>query len=217
METRIVEGVVHGIPLKFKDLKASGTADCVFTELIRNDYGLEGIQLSPGDTVIDIGANIGMFSIYVKKKFGCRVIAFEPVPLNYQHFLENIELNGLSVSDFELHNIAITDVEGGTIEIGTPDYNTGGSSAFHKCDIVSVCKTETLHKYIDSTCKYLKIDTEGGEYAIIPSILYELNRFRYLGIEYHKFTAEHSPILLHEEIKRHYLGTIFSENISKYK
>jgi hypothetical protein len=122
METRIVEGVVYNIPLAFKDLKASGTADCVFTELIRNDYGLEEIKLSPNDTVIDIGANIGMFSIYVKKKFGCRVIAFEPVPINFEHFKENILLNGLELSDFELHNTAITDVEGGVIYIGTPEY-----------------------------------------------------------------------------------------------
>lgn len=216
METRIVEGVVYNIPLAFKDLKASGTADCVFTELIRNDYGLEKIKLSPSDTVIDIGANIGMFSIYVKKKFGCRVIAFEPVPINFEHFKENILLNGLELSDFELHNTAITDVEDGVIYIGTPEYNTGGSSIYHKCDIQNACKTETLHKYIDDTCKYLKIDTEGGEYSIIPSILGELNKFDYLGIEFHKFTSEHSPVDLYKTIEANFNGTIFSENISKY-
>jgi len=217
METRIVEGMVYGIPLMFKDLKASGTADCVFAELVRNDYGLEGIELSPNDTVIDIGANIGMFSIYVKKKFGCRVIAFEPVPLNFEHFKENILLNGLELSDFELHNIAITDIEGGVVYIGTPEYNTGGSSIYHKCDIQNACKTEILHKYIDNTCKYLKIDTEGGEYSIIPSILGELNKFKYLGIEFHKFTHEHSPIDLYNSIEANFNGTIFSENISKFK
>lgn len=216
METRLVKGVVNGISLKFKDLKSSGTTDCVFIELQRNDYGLENIQLKSDDIVIDIGANIGMFSIYVKKKFGCKVIAFEPVPLNFKHFKENILLNGLQLSDFQLHNVAITDVENGEIEIGTPEYNTGGSSVFHKCNIISKCKTETLHKYITPNCKYLKVDVEGGEYVIIPNIINELNSFSYLGIEYHKFLANQDPKKLHEQIKNNFNGTIFSENISKY-
>lgn len=212
METKVIKEVVNGMPLIFKDLKSSGTMECVFSELARDVYGLEKVNLSPNDTVIDIGANIGMFSIYVKKKFGCRVIAFEPVPINIKHFKENVILNGLELSDFELHTIAITDTEDGVIHIGTPDGNTGGSSVYYTCDIQNTCKTETLHKYIDNTCKYLKIDTEGGEYSIIPSILKELNKFQYLGIEFHEFTNEHSSVELYNTIKENFSGVIFSMN-----
>jgi len=149
MQTKIFEGSINGIDLKFRDLINSGTPSCVFTELQRDDYGLEKISINSNDTIIDIGANIGMFSIYVKKKFGCRIIAFEPVPINFENFKYNIELNGFSIEDFELHNTAISSKEGELIKIGTPDYNTGGSSIFHTCDIVSECRTETLHKYIN--------------------------------------------------------------------
>jgi hypothetical protein len=211
METKIFEGSVGGIDLKFRDLIKSGTPSCVFTELQRDDYGLEQIYLSKDDVVIDIGANIGMFSIYVKKKFNCKVIAFEPVPLNFEHFKKNIELNGLSLNDFEIYNTAITSTDNQIIKIGTPPYNSGGSSIFYQCDIISECKTETLHKYINEKCAYLKIDTEGSEYDIIPSIINYLNKFKYIGIEYHTFMNSHNPLELHNLIISNFKGQIFGQ------
>ena len=208
--TNIFSGIVNGIALKFQDLKTSGTAACVFTGLQRDDYGLETIFLTENDTVIDVGANIGMFSIYVKKKFNCKVIAFEPVVSNYRNFLKNIELNGLNISDFEIHNTAITSVDDSTVDIGTPIDNTGGSSVFVKSN-VRPCKTETLGKYIVPGCTYLKIDCEGGEYEIIPSVLDKLNVLKYIGIEYHRFNASHNPAEQHKLIEDNFNGIIFTE------
>lgn len=200
---------VGGIELTFEDIATSNTVPFVFGELISDYYGLEKIQLSENDIVLDIGANVGMFSIYAKKKFGCKVIAFEPVLSNFEQFQKNIILNGLSLSDIELHNTAITDVEGGEIKIGTPKDNTGGSSAFYHTHDMPICKTETIDKYITEGCVYLKIDCEGGEYAIIPTILDKLNQFKYIGIEYHKFSAAQDPIALHKSIESVFNGEIF--------
>lgn len=211
METKIFTGVVHGIHLKFIDLVTSGTTACVFTELQRDDYGLEKITLLPNDVVLDVGANIGMFAIYVKKKFGCKVVCFEPVPLNFEHLKKNIELNGLSLEDFELHNVAVTAKDDDIINIGTPGYNTGGSSVFHKCDIISECKTVRLGNYINENCVYLKIDTEGGEYEIVPDIIESINNFFYVGIEYHRFTDTQSPLSLHTLLKSKFQGRIFCQ------
>lgn len=200
---------VGGIELTFEDIATSNTVPFVFGELRSDYYGLEKIQLSENDIVLDIGANVGMFSIYAKKKFGCKVIAFEPVLSNFEQFQKNIILNGLSLSDIELHNTAITDVEGGEIKIGTPKDNTGGSSAFYHTHDMPICKTETIDKYITEGCVYLKIDCEGGEYAIIPTILDKLNQFKYIGIEYHKFSAAQDPIALHKSIESVFNGEIF--------
>lgn len=202
---------IYGIELSFEDVAQSGTVPYVFGEFESDYYGLEKIQLSPDDIVLDIGANVGMFSIYVKKKFGCKVIAFEPVPMNFEQFKKNIILNGLSLNDFELHNVAITDIENGEIKIGTPLYNTGGSSIFYHNDSMVACKTETLSKYITDKCKYLKIDVEGSEYDIVPSILDKLNTFSYIGIEYHKFTSLQNPLELHNLLKSKFKGLIFCQ------
>lgn len=203
------QGVIRGIPVIFEDLISSNTVSIVIKELETDYYGLERIKLLPTDTVVDIGGNIGMFSIYVKKKFGCKVIAFEPVLMNYEQFKQNILLNGLSLTDIELHNVAITDREGDKIKIGTPIDNTGASSEFNQGGVMSTCSTETIDKYITPDCTYLKIDCEGGEYKIIPSILDKLNQFKHIGIEFHKFTEDQDPRALRTLLRSNFKGSIF--------
>jgi FkbM family methyltransferase len=210
--TRLHTDSVNGIRLQIMDSEGSLTVPHVFSELKNNFYGLEDITLSKEDCIIDIGANLGMFSIYAKKKFGCRIIAFEPVPQNFENFKANILLNGFSLEDFELHNTAITDVEDGTITICTPQHNTGGSSTFLNSGIPNECKTETVSKYITSDCKYLKIDCEGGEYAIIPTILDKLNQFEYIGIEYHKYNETQNASKLQKLILDNFRGKIYNSD-----
>jgi len=216
LETKIVKGSIGGIELQFIDLRTSGTPAFVFKEMNKDDYGINQISINENDTIIDIGANIGMFSIYVKKKFNCKVISFEPVLENFNNFKKNILLNGLSVTDFELHNTAITSTDGDRIKIGTSIKNTGSASIFHKNPVnFEYCVTETLNKYITSDCKYLKIDCEGGEYEIIPSILNLINTFKYIGIEYHKYNTSQNPDELNTLINKHFNGKIFSTYTTK--
>lgn len=219
MNTKIVEGEIAGIPLRFRDFSCSDTVEFVFGEFHQDMYGLEKIRLDEHDTVLDVGANVGMFSIYVKKKFGCRVVAFEPVPELFNFLCENILLNGLELEDFELHNCAVYDTDGESKEIGTLKTNSGCSSLMVNSGIYekhanqelllkSQCKTETLGKYIDSTCKYLKMDTEGAEHVIIPNILNQLNQFSYIGMELHD-VGERKAQELHDVIAKNFHGTMF--------
>lgn len=198
-----------GVEFKFIDIEGSNTVPYVWNEFLNDFYGLEKISLSKEDLVIDIGANVGMFSIYVKKKFGCRVISFEPVIENFNSFKENIILNGLSIDDFELHNTAITNIEGDIINIYTPTSNSGGSSIYEIGNNCNECRTEKIDKYING-CVYLKIDCEGGEYDIIPNILDKIKNIKYIGIEYHKYNSSQNPIQLDKEIKNNFNGLIFS-------
>jgi FkbM family methyltransferase len=45
------------------------------------------------ETLIDIGANVGMYSIYAAQRCGARVYSFEPESLNYAELNKNIYLN----------------------------------------------------------------------------------------------------------------------------
>jgi FkbM family methyltransferase len=52
-------------------------------------------SFEPGDILVDIGANVGMYTIWAAKTRGARVIAFEPESQNYALLNRNIVRNGL--------------------------------------------------------------------------------------------------------------------------
>jgi FkbM family methyltransferase len=54
--------------------------------------------LPPGGTMIDVGANIGFFSLLAARCVGTsgKVIAFEPLPVTRRHLERNLQLNGMA-------------------------------------------------------------------------------------------------------------------------
>lgn len=201
---------IRGQEFVFRDVAGSHTVPVVTDEMNGPDYGLEKITLTPNDTVLDVGANVGMFSIYMRKTFGCKVIAFEPVKQNFENFKANLILNGLTEDDIELHNCAITDKDGDIVTIKHCVDNMGGSSAYIESDVIEECPTESLRKYITPDCKYLKLDCEGAEFVIIPDILDLLNTFQYIGIEYHEYTNHLEKIYeLHNTVLDNYENDLF--------
>lgn len=70
--------------------------------------------VKPGDVVLDLGANIGYFSLLAARLVGAggHVYSFEPEPTNYRYLKKNIELNGFgNVTAFQK---AISDRDGST-------------------------------------------------------------------------------------------------------
>lgn len=53
-------------------------------------------SFGPDDVFVDIGANIGLYSVYAARMTGCRVYAIEPEALNYAELSKNIFVNGLN-------------------------------------------------------------------------------------------------------------------------
>jgi FkbM family methyltransferase len=74
----------------------SGLPDAVWR--MENDYYLlRTAVFREGDTVVDVGAHVGVVSIYLAKKYPfIRVYAIEPDPRNYECLKRNIELNGVT-------------------------------------------------------------------------------------------------------------------------
>jgi FkbM family methyltransferase len=204
------KGNIKGIEISVLDLPDSKTAEHVFNELNDNQYGLEFLDILEDDLVIDVGANIGIFSLYVKKKFNCKIISFEPVRSIFNLFKLNLSINNIKDSEIDLHNTGISSIEGEIIKIGTPPGNSGGSSEFYQNQWdISECLCETLDRYLDKKCKYLKIDCEGKEYEIIPAILHKLKNVENIGIEYHK-VKDFSPNELHKMLSESFKGNIYS-------
>jgi FkbM family methyltransferase len=66
--------------------------DFLFQEIFVDQcYLKHGITLTPNASVFDIGANIGLFSLYIKQKFpSSNIYAFEPIPAIYQLLCLNL-------------------------------------------------------------------------------------------------------------------------------
>jgi phthiocerol/phenolphthiocerol synthesis type-I polyketide synthase E len=57
---------------------------------LKRTYLQHGITLAPGATVFDVGANIGLFTVFVDHQFpGSRIFSFEPAPPLFEILAEN--------------------------------------------------------------------------------------------------------------------------------
>src|SRR5581483_7903411 len=76
-------------------------------------YGLQEFEdmafvvhaLRQGDVFVDVGANVGSYTVLAAGVSGARCIALEPVPSTFDSLLDNVRLNDLTAR-VECHNVA---------------------------------------------------------------------------------------------------------------
>lgn len=164
--------------LKLQLAPNSGESFTFYENLIRRDYLTRGITLGPGDTVVDVGANIGAFSILAASIVGPtgRVIAFEPMPETFERLCANVKLNGLN--NVECLNAAI-DAREGVITMRSSKKSAYASAHQVNSDHLSrdeetTCPCLTIERAFDECgidhINLLKIDCEGSEYGIIATL-----------------------------------------------
>lgn len=155
----------------------------VFVVFVREDYG----AVPRDGVVIDIGANIGVFSLYAVHRGARVVVAVEPNSQSYALLQRNIETNGLR--DF------VRPVRAAVVgNPGTPARFPTGSSVYHR---IVDGTTDGDWEWVDTidladlmadtgTVDLLKIDCEGAEYGILLNARPEvLDRVGALRLEYH--------------------------------
>jgi FkbM family methyltransferase len=74
------------------------STDFIYREVFEdNCYLQHGVEISEGDLVIDVGANVGLASLYFADRVGATgaVISFEPTEVVFQCLEENVRARGL--------------------------------------------------------------------------------------------------------------------------
>jgi len=142
-------------------------------------------EINPGDTVFDIGANIGLYTLpaALKLRGTGSVYAFEPVPLWLQRLRENIQLNRLSsISSVFTYNIGLSDknemcnlvmkgVQGsgmGSITANYPNQPDKDKTVVIRIQLVRG-DDFLLEKGIPGP-NVVKIDVEGAELAVLQGL-----------------------------------------------
>eukprot|EP01034_Spumella_vulgaris_P002103 gene2103-2739_t len=66
--------------------------------------------LRPEDTFVDVGANIGVYSVLASGITGAKSLSFEPIPSTFANLKRNINYNNLQDRS-ELYNLGVGDKE----------------------------------------------------------------------------------------------------------
>jgi FkbM family methyltransferase len=149
-----------------------------YENLVRQDY-LRGLAaLAEGDRVVDIGANIGAFTVLAASKVGRtgRVFAFEPDPATCERLRGNVRLNGLE-------NVVVENCAVGAAAGEATFYRHAKNAYSSLMDGVDGRVQEHLESFpvpvrgireviaeAGPAIKLLKVDCEGSEYDIVDAL-----------------------------------------------
>ena len=152
-----------------------------------NEFMLVGKILKPGMTFIDVGANLGLYTLFAAKKVGSEgvVLALEPSSREFQKLRANVELNKLSNVRL-LQGGASDSASEGELLVAVEEYaglNTLGAFGYdiasHRKEVVRLERLDDIVlreglKQVD----LLKMDIEGAEWFALQGAVETLQKFR---------------------------------------
>ena len=147
--------------------------DEVFEELPYDFYTDSEVPL-----IIDAGSNIGIATLFFKKRYpNARVLCFEPDPNSFEALKLNISMN--SIAGVRLVNSALSMKEGeidffGQVSVDSPD--SRGNSIIktwgiqRKVNDTLKVDSVRLSSYINCDIDFLKLDIEGAEQQVLEDL-----------------------------------------------
>jgi FkbM family methyltransferase len=202
----------NGLTIKGLDNNALGIYKEVFHDRV---YSYSNIMIEEGDVVFDVGANVGVFSLFAATVKDTKVFSFEPHPTNFKVLSENIKINKLvNITPFqvglakqnEFRDLIIGEIPGGhKVANGNETEKHKNILTIETRKIESIMLDEDIEK-ID----FLKLDCEGAEGEILSSISSDLyKKINKIVIEFH----DNHSVLDHKEIIKLLEGENFKTNI----
>lgn len=186
------------------------TDDIVIREIWEeNVYEVNEGRFNLGGVVVDIGANIGSFSVYAAQ-YGAKVYAIEPEPHNIIALKRNVFLN--SMEDLiVVSEVGISDFVG-TAQISNMG---GGASIKDETTDGSFIHVITFDNYIENhnieSIDILKIDVEGSEKEIISGASKEsMNKCKYITMEFDIRSGKYLGDMVKKLSETHHVRTMGS-------
>jgi FkbM family methyltransferase len=124
--------------------------------------------LRKGDVFIDVGANIGSYTLLASAENGAKSYCFEPVPSTFQQLKDNISINKID-GIVKLYNLGLASQKGELL------FSLGNDSSMNHVRISNEKNEHTVSVEIDSLDNVLKgvhpnllkIDVEGFEQEVL--------------------------------------------------
>ncbi|GHT41987.1 hypothetical protein AGMMS49965_12680 [Bacteroidia bacterium] len=162
------------------------------------DYETEELNMQlqlikDGDTVFDIGGNIGWYALHVAKARPLSTVhTFEPVPWTFEWMEKNLQINGLR--NIISHNLGFSD-KAGDLDFFFDPTISGNASLTNVADKENIQvlkgKVSTLDGYVEkenAKIDFIKCDVEGAELFVFKGGMNVLKK--------------HKPIIFTEMLRK---------------
>ncbi len=177
----------------------------VFREMFMEDfYRIDDLvkELPQTPTIVDIGANVGLFSFQILSKIAnAKVFAYEPMEINANVFKHNVSLNPTLQKQVHIFQKAVTGNYTGSLNIYFDDFKDNSVIA---SVIAEFSSDNKVSKQVDAIklssiiadnnitkIDLLKLDCEGSEYPILydsPSNIFDV--IQAMALEVHHLDNE---------------------------
>mgnify|MGYP001162554993 CR=1 FL=1 len=167
---------------------------------------LDWINSFKEDSVLwDIGANIGLYSIYAAKAKNARVFAFEPSVFNLEFLAKNIHANNLQ-NRIQIFPLALNDktgfnlfkmnnpVWGGALSAFGVDYDQSGNAfkTSFEYSIAGLSANRAMEVFKLPVPNHIKIDVDGIEHLVLAGATVVLKKVDSVLIEIDESFEEQS-------------------------
>jgi FkbM family methyltransferase len=149
------------------NLSINGVYEPFETELVKK-------EIRKGDVVLDVGANIGYYTLIFAKLVGenGKVFAFEPDPSNFALLKKNVEINGYK--NITLVQKAVSNKTGKT-KLYLSDRNLGDHRIYdshdgRRCIEIDAIRLDDYFKNYNGKIDFIKMDIQGAEGGAIQGM-----------------------------------------------
>lgn len=180
-----------------------------------------------GDVVVDAGANVGLFSIWLARRGpGARVVALEPFAENFAQLQANLRVAGLGPDRVEPRRMALGAAVGAgtmvavgdrsldhTLRLGDGEgLGDGGAEAGDAIPVVPLAGLLDLARA--DRLALLKVDVEGSERDAFETVdRATLERFDRIAIEYHDNLRPGTLALLKDRLAATHVVESFGSSV----
>lgn len=159
-------------------IKGSSDNGCWLGSFEHEKQRLMSSMLRPGDTMYDVGANVGYYTLLASHRVGPNghVVAFEPLPSNVQLIQRHLRLN--RARNVVVEEAAVSDHDGRARFAPHASNAMGKLSDTGNVDVMMVSLDSIVKSGRFPDPNVLKVDVEGAELAVLRGAVGLLERAR---------------------------------------
>ena len=162
-------------------------------------------EMNPGDVLVDVGANVGMYTVWAARTAGARVFGFEPESQNFALLNQNIALNRIDALAYPL---ALSDSDGAAplylsnFEPGGSCHAFGERTDFKGRPMRPVFAQGSIGMRLDEVVRcgvvpppqHIKIDVDGFEHKVLAGAATTLCAAQTVLVEINTNLPEHRAL-----------------------